>query len=88
MELLLDDLRADDFEDFFAPVLRELDFFAPDLEPDRDFDDFFVADFAICGVLSFPFKTGHGNRISRRGEETTKRPPSSNRAQMFLKFIH
>ena len=50
----LDDLRADlrAFVAFFAPVLREVDFFALDFVV-RDFVDFLVAgDFAIC---RYPF---------------------------------
>ena len=88
-----DDLRADDFEDFFAPLLEVerdvLDFFAPDLALDRFVEDFLVAgDFAICGCPFVPLQKGHGNRISRRGEETTKRPLQSNRMENFLMFIH
>jgi hypothetical protein len=64
-ELLLDDLRAEDFDDFFAPLLeveRALDFFAPDFDPDLDFEALFdelfllvAGDLAIADVLSFPF---------------------------------
>jgi hypothetical protein len=56
------DLRAVDFEAFFAPDLevdREVDFLAPDLVPERDddFEDFLVAgDFAICGCPFVPLK--------------------------------
>ena len=78
-----DDLRADDFfEPLFEPERDELDFFEPDLEPDLDpdFDELFlVADFAIAVFLSVPLQKGHGNRISRHGEETTKRRLASNR---------
>ena len=61
---LLDDLRAEDFEAFFAPPLLDerddaLDFLAPDLEaPERDLDEDFLlvaGDLAIADVLSFPF---------------------------------
>jgi hypothetical protein len=54
-------LRAEDFDDFFAPLLldeRELDFLAPDLAPERDLDEDFLlvaGDLAIADVLSFPF---------------------------------
>ena len=93
------DLRPDDFvADFFAPPLDfeelardEVDFLAPPdfEEPDRDddFDEDFLLVVAICGVLSFP-SGGHGNRISRRAEETTKRPLQSNNTQTVIKFIH
>ena len=76
------DLRADDFEDFFAPPDFELerdevDFFAPpDLEPDRDEDfddDFLVAgDFAICGCPFVPLKQGTGIA----SPAVLKKPPS------------
>src|SRR5829696_7665482 len=33
-------------------------------------------------------QTGHGNLISRRAEETTKRPLQSNNTQSAIKFIH
>jgi len=74
------DLRADDFEDFFAPdfeLEREVDFFAPpDLEPDRDEDfddDFLVAgDFAICGCPFVPLKQGTGIA----SPAVLKKPPS------------
>jgi hypothetical protein len=73
------DLRADDFEDFFAPdfeLERDVDFLAPpDLEPDRDddFDDFLVAgDFAICGCPFVPLKQGTGIA----SPAVLKKPPS------------
>ena len=93
------DLRPDDFvDDFLAPPLDfdelerdEVDFLAPpdfEEEPrDDDFDEDFLLVVAICGVLSFP-SGGHGNRISRRAEETTKRPLQSNNTQTVIKFIH
>jgi hypothetical protein len=97
------DLRAEDFaDDFFAPLFEpereEVDFFAPDFDaldlddPDFEalFDELFLlvaGDLAIADILSFPSK-GHGNRISRRGEETIMRRLSSNRIEMFGKFIH
>jgi hypothetical protein len=85
------DLRA--FEpDFFEPLFepeRELDFFAPDLEPDReeDFDEDFLLVVAIAVSFRSP-QTGHGNRISRRVEETITRPLQSNNTQTRIKFIH
>ena len=77
------DLRADDFEDFFAPPDFELerdevDFFAPpDLEPDRDEDfeeDFLLVagDFAICGCPFVPLKQGTGIA----SPAVLKKPPS------------
>jgi hypothetical protein len=55
-------LRAEDFDDFFAPLLldeRELDFLEPDFEaPERDLDEDFLlvaGDLAIADILSFPF---------------------------------
>jgi hypothetical protein len=73
-------LRAEDFDDFFAPLLeleRALDFFAPDLEPDLDFELFdelfFVAgDLAIADILSFPSKKGTGIA----SPAMVKKPPS------------
>ncbi len=90
-EDLFDELLREDFralpDDFFDPLLleRELDFFA-DLEPDRDFDDFLVA--AIAVILSVPLQKGHGNRVSRRRQETTNRWCASNRKETIGKFIH
>jgi hypothetical protein len=65
LEELLDDLRAEDFDAFFAPPLLDereddaLDFLAPDLEAlERDLDEDFLlvaGDLAIADVLSFPF---------------------------------
>jgi hypothetical protein len=73
LELLLDDLRAEDFVDFFAPLLRALDFFAPDLELDRLFDALFLAgDLAIADILSFPSKKGTGIA----SPAVVKKPPS------------
>lgn len=93
----LADLRADDFAaDFLAPPFDderdEVAFFAPvDL---RALVDFFAAlflvagDFAIAVFLSVPLQTGHGNRISRHGEEITKRRLASNRVSTIATFIH
>ena len=74
MEPLLDDLRAEDFVDFFAPLLRAVDFFAPDLEPDRLFDELFLVagDFAIADILSFPSTKGTGIA----SPAVVKKPPS------------
>ena len=75
-EELLDDLRAEDFDDFFDPLLRDaLDFLAPDLEPERDLDEDFLlvaGDLAIADVLSFPFSKGTGIA----SPAVMKKPPS------------
>jgi hypothetical protein len=96
-DFFADDLRADDFAaDFLAPPFDderdEVAFFAPvDL---RALVDFFAAlflvagDFAIAVFLSVPLQTGHGNRISRHGEEITKRHVASNRVSTIATFIH